>query len=297
MISILIPTFNYNVFPLASAIEKLLLEAKVDFEIICFDDGSKSTLKNVKNEKINTLSNSKFKSLEKNIGLSNNRNALASESIYEYLLFIDGDSLLLDKYFIKRYIENINDTTEIIYGGRVHPETVEAQRKLRWKYGIVHEDLKAIQRNKNKYKSVLFNNTLIKKKCFEKIGFEQTITQYGHEDTVFSYHLKKLNTYIQHIDNPVLHGDVDLNDVFFNKMHKSIENLNSIYKTKLVEPDFITFLKFFNKLKRFKLNYLFALNYKIFRFIFKQNLTSKTPSIYLFDLFRISYFCHINLKK
>lgn len=296
MLSILIPTYNYNVYPLAESIEKQAIEAKIIFEIICFDDGSLSLL-NLENDKINTLKFSKFISLEKNIGLSNNRNELAKASKYDYILFIDGDSVLIDNEFINRHIVNIKENLEVIYGGRVHPETVGANRKLRWKYGKYHEDLNSYQRNKNKYKCVLFNNTLIKKSTFEKIGFEKAITQYGHEDTIFAYNLFKIKAHVEHIDNPVLHGDVDFNNVFFYKMHESLENLNFIYGSGIVNPNFITFLKVYNKLKKLKINYFFAALHKISYPILVKNLTSNYASIYLFDLFRLSYFCHINLKK
>jgi len=296
MLSILIPTFNYNVHPLACQLEKQAIKSKIDFEIICFDDGSQSSI-NLENEKINSLINSNFVAQNKNVGLSNNRNALAEASKYEYLLFIDGDSLLLDEKFITRYLKALEKNIDAIYGGRIHPKKVEANRKLRWKYGVFREDSTANQRNNCIYKSVLFNNTLIKRTVFNTIGFEKSITTYGHEDTVFAYNLSKIKASVSHIDNPVLHGDVDLNEVYYKKTHKSIENLNSIYKTKMIEPEFTTFLKVFIKLEKFKLNYFFASIYKILSPLFTFNLTSKHPSLYVFELFRLSYFCHINLKK
>lgn len=296
MLSILIPTYNYNVHPLACQLEKQALKAKIDFEIICFDDGSHSSI-NLKNELINSLTNSKFVAQKTNVGLSSNRNALAVASKYNNLLFIDGDSLLPDSQFINRYIKALEKNTDVIYGGRIHPEKIEANRKLRWKYGIFREDSTAIQRNKIIYKSVLLNNTLIKKSVINTIGFEKSITEYGHEDTVFAYNLSKIKSTISHIDNPVLHGDVDLNKVYFKKTHQSLKNLNFIYKARMIEPEFATFLKVFVKIKKFKLNYLFAFIYKILSPVFAFNLTSKHPSLYVFELFRLSYFCHINLKK
>ena len=79
MLSILIPTYNYNVYPLAYQLEQQACASNIIFEIICFDDGSTSKL-NLENEKINTLKNSKFIALKKNIGLSNNRNKLAESA-------------------------------------------------------------------------------------------------------------------------------------------------------------------------------------------------------------------------
>ena len=144
---------------------------------------------------------------------------------------------------------------------------------------------------------ILCNNTLIKKSVFNQIEFEKSITQYGHEDTIFAFKASRIKANILHLDNPVLHGDVDLNQTFFLKSHKSLENLNLIYKTKLIDPNFVTFLKIFYIIKRFKLNYLFAFSHKMFYPVFERQLTSKNPSIIIFDFFRLSYFCHINLKK
>ena len=296
MLSILIATYNYNVYPFACQIEKQAIKSKIDFEIICFDDGSNSII-NLENKKINSLINSQFIARKNNIGLSNIRNALAEASKYSNLLFIDGDSLLPNEQFIIRYKKALKENTDIVYGGRIHPKKVDANRKLRWKYGIFREDSTANQRNKNIYKNVLFNNTLIKKKLFNSIGFEKSISKYGHEDTVFAYKLSKTKASILHIDNPVLHGDVDINQVYYQKTHQSLKNLDSIYKTKMIEPEFTTFLKVFMKLEKFKLNYLFALFYKILSPFFTFNLTSKYPSLYVFELFRLSYFCNINLKK
>ena len=49
MISILIPCYNFNAYPLALKLEKQALLLDVNFEIICSDDGSFS-LKNEQNQ-------------------------------------------------------------------------------------------------------------------------------------------------------------------------------------------------------------------------------------------------------
>lgn len=296
MISVLIPTYNYNVYPLVLELHRQLTEPNIIFEIICVDDGSSSELNN-ENEKINLLNNCKFIASEINVGLSNNRNTLVGFSKYKYILFIDGDSIINDDEFVENYLEALKKDTDVIYGGRNHPNVVTPDRKLRWKYGKFREDKTAKKRQLNKYKCTLFNNTLIKRSVFNKIGFEKSIHQYGHEDTIFSYNLYSIQATILHINNPVIHGDVDLNTVYFYKMHKSLENLNTIYCKKLIDPNFVTLLKYYNKLKIFRLNYLFKkVHYLLYPF-FKHNLCSNSPYLFVFDLFRLSYFCHINLKR
>ena len=116
MLSILIPTYNYNVYPLVLELHKQCLECQIEFEIIVFDDASKSEL-NIENEKINSLTNCFFKILELNIGRSSIRNLLAKQSKFENLLFLDADTIPISKDFIKNYVSNIDVDEKVIYGG------------------------------------------------------------------------------------------------------------------------------------------------------------------------------------
>lgn len=296
MLSILIPTYNYDISSLVQEVHAQLLLAKVPFEIICLDDCSTDFDSIQKNEVINSLSNASYIVLKENIGRSNIRNLLSDKAQYKYILFIDGDSLILDDLYIQRYLDAISEDSAIIYGGRTHPKKVTKERLLRWKYGVYREDTSAEDRKKKPYKSILCNNTLMTKTTFDAIGFEKAITQYGHEDTIFAFKASKLNITIQHIENPVLHADVDLNEVFFQKTHQSLKNLNYIYKEQLIDPSFITFLSTYNVLKKYKLNYVLAFIHKVGYSFFKWQLTSKNPSLSIFNLFRLSYFCTINLR-
>ena len=82
MLSVLIPVFNYDVTQLVNELHKQLVVSGIDFEIKIFDDGSKSNI-NKKSLELNRLKNVQFKELPKNVGLSNNRNYLASSSQYD----------------------------------------------------------------------------------------------------------------------------------------------------------------------------------------------------------------------
>lgn len=296
MLSVLIPTYNYNVTQLVYSLHDQLIACNVDFEILVFDDGSTTDLL-IKNEVLNSLDFVTFKSNDQNVGLSNNRNLLARAAQFEHLLFIDGDSVVIDPNYINNYLMAVSTNTGIIYGGRVHPDQVCGDRKLRWKYGTHREDLTAYQREQNRYKRMFCNNTLMTKTIFNNIGFNTELTQYGHEDTLFAYKASQLKASVLHIDNPILHGDVDYSKVFISKTKKGLQNLNYIYKSNLIDHDFIPFLGYFTKIERFKFNYLLAVSYWVLFPIIRVNLVSKNPSLFLFDLFRISYFCYINLKK
>ena len=183
MISILVPIFNYHAYPLVFELQKQCTECKINFEILCQDDASKSPL-NKFNEVINALPNCSFISLNENLAHRENRNALAEKAIYDYLLFIDGDSIIIDNNYIQKYINTI-PSFDVVYGGRKHPEKCpSSQQKLRWKYGKFIEDKSAKLRKKAPFKSLLFNNTLIRKVCFDKVKFDKTKISIKNKDSL-----------------------------------------------------------------------------------------------------------------
>lgn len=292
MLSILIPVFNYDVTTL---VLQLLEQGKLidtDFEILIFDDGSCSAA-NLENEKLNSLEKVQFTTLEKNVGLAQNRNLLAKAAQFEQLIFIDGDSLI-QKNFLKNYLDAMESSSEIIYGGRVHPENYPDKNNLRWKYGTFVEDKKAMERKKDPFRALLFNNTLIKKNVFEKVGFEKNLTKYGHEDTLFSYQLRKMNCKVQHIDNPVIHGDIDANEVFLKKTQKGLENLKTLCQSGMMDSNYVKLSNVHNSLKKVGLDKVSSWIFSLFEKSMRKNLTSKKPSLMIFTIFRLTYFCKIS---
>lgn len=292
MISILIPIYNYNVLPLVEQLYKQCLECQIDFEILCQDDASNSVL-NLENQKVNLLANCSFVSLSTNVAHRENRNSLAEKAKYSYLLFVDGDSNVHNSNYIKNFIDNIK-TYDIVYGGRLHPKKCPSNKqKLRWKYGIYIEDNLAINRNKTPYKSLLFNNTVIKKSCFDMVKFDKTMKKYGHDDTQLSYALSLLKSKVKHIDNQIEHGDIDSNAVFVNKMKGSLENLLHLYNEKMIDEHFVKLISLFVFLKKMKLNYLISKFYLLIEDQISRNLLGNNPKLFFFNVFRLGYLCSL----
>ena len=295
MLSILIPTYNYCIFPLVQALQKQCEENNLVYEIIGIDDGSNSVL-NLENENINLLENCAFIPLSENIGLSENRNLLATKAKYPNLLFIDGDSIIIAPNYIKNYLDSI-EANDIVYGGRVHPEMVASpKQQLRWKYGRYIEDKTADQRNLSVFKTLMFNNTAIKKNCFDQIKFDANLKKYGHEDTLFAYQASVLNLKVLHIENAIEHGDIDESAIFILKVKNSLNNLFLLDKENKIKPGFIKILRLYHFLRNYKLQYLAAGFFMVSNKILYKKLISKNPSLFLFNLYRIGYFCSINSK-
>ena len=290
MLSILIPVYNYNVYPLVLELQKQCIDCRIAFEILCQDDASQSSL-NAFNENVNALSNCSFVSLKKNLAHRENRNSLAEQAKFDYLLFIDGDSIIIHDNFIKKNIDNLHDF-DVVYGGRLHPEKCPSDnQKLRWKYGKFIEDKSAENRKKKPYQSLLFNNTLIKKDCFNKVKFDKDRKKYGHDDTQLSYQLSLLKSKINHIENPVEHGDIDTNSIYLNKTKEALENLISLYEEEKIDIEFVRLIQLYYFLKKTKLSLPISKLFPLFENLLLKNLKGKNPSLFIFNVFRVGFIC------
>ena len=290
MISILIPCFDYNAYPLVSVLEKQALMLKIDFEIICIDDGSFSS-KNDLNQKINILTNSKFIESKKNIGRINNRLLLAEKSQYKWLIFLDVDTLPNEDNFLKNYIEQLNRATLII-GGCIYKKPENENFSLRYKFGKFREEIKSDIRNKNPYKYISSCNFMCKRNVLIDVLSSINTISYGN-DYVFGSLIKKMGIYIKHIDNPVLIDKIDENQIFIKKTHDGLDNLISSYNDKIIEKHSISILKAYIILDNLLMKNIFIKITDLFKNLLNRNLYSKDPNLFLFDLYRLNYLCKI----
>ena len=290
MISILIPCFDYNAYPLVSVLEKQALMLKIDFEIICIDDGSFSS-KNDLNQKINLLTNSKFIESKKNIGRINNRLLLAEKSQYKWLIFLDVDTLPNEDNFLKNYIEQLNRVTLII-GGCIYKKPENENFSLRYKFGKFREEIKSDIRNKNPYKYISSCNFMCKRNVLIDVLSSINTISYGN-DYVFGSLIKKMGIYINHIDNPVLIDNIDENQIFIKKTHDGLDNLISSYNNKIIEKHSISILKAYIILDNLLMKNIFIKITDLFKNLLDRNLHSKDPNLFLFDLYRLNYLCKI----
>ena len=290
MISILIPCFNYNAYPLVSILEKQALMLKIDFEIICIDDGSFSS-KNDLNQKINLLTNSKFIELKKNIGRINNRLLLAEKSQYEWLIFLDVDNLPYEDNFLKNYIDELNKGTLII-GGCIYKKPENENFSLRYKFGKFREEINSDIRNKNPYKHVSSSNFMCKRDVLINVLASINTVSYGN-DYIFGSLIKKKGIDIKHIDNPVLIDNIDENQIFIKKTHHALDNLISSYNNKIIKKHSISILKAYIILDSLLMKNIFVKITDLFKNLLNRNLHSKDPNLFLFDLYRLNYLCKI----
>ncbi len=299
MISVLIPIFNTSVFELVSEIHTQLLQQKVDFEIICIDDAS--TVFYNENTTITALKNVYFYQENKNLGRSKIRNVLAQKAAYNWLLFLDSDVFPKAKNFIKSYLDILMQNTKIkVYcGGIVYKKEQPLKtKKLRWVYGIKREEITVAKRVENPYAYFFGANFLIHKSVFNTCKFDETLVKYGFEDVLFVNLLAQHKVPLLQVNNNVYHLGIEDNAIFIEKTQQAIENLVQLYcKKAFTGTCIVKILSVYEKITYVKMVWFFSVMYKVLNRLMVFNLSSGYPSLAIFDLYKLSYFCFLIQKK
>ncbi|MFT4943533.1 MAG: glycosyltransferase involved in cell wall biosynthesis [Flavobacteriales bacterium] len=296
MLSILIPTYQYNVFELVSNLHQQAQNNGIEFEICVYDDCSPIPVK--ENNIINTLAHARYTVLDKNIGRSAIRNKLAHDATFKTLLFLDADTKIIRDDFIQKYLDHIQPNTQIIYGGICYQKSPPpSDQILRWHYGNDREALTVKERNLHPHLRFLTLNFLIKKSVFETITFNENIPNLRHEDTLFALDAKKKNVHVGHIDNPVMHLGLENSEVFLRKSMESVDALHQFVTNGLIEAHETSLSKKAISLKKNRIAAIVQAGISLGNSYMKKNLLSKKPSLFLFDIYRLGYYLKQSKNK
>lgn len=296
MLSILIPTYNTNLHPLVSELQAQLNESNIEYEIIISDDASSDTSVRYHNSLLAEQYHVQYIQNEQNIGRSKIRNSLADAAKYPTLLFMDCDARVKSSDYISNYIRflqenNLQGTDFVVLGGLSYREMrPEKTKLLRYRYGIKREVRPAYERNRDPYRAFTPFNMLIAKSVFEKCRFEESLKQYGYEDTFFGIELKKCGIPVYHIDNELYHEGIDTNELLLDKVAAGVANLVNLQSHNKLDDKLLavsTLLATYQKLKRtisgrFTLSLLGKIKQPL------RNIASTYNSLMFLDLYKLS---------
>jgi glycosyltransferase involved in cell wall biosynthesis len=294
-ISLLIPVYNYDIIALVHSMKSAFGKVPELLEIIVGDDGSspeyRSKYRSMEGQGVRIISS------EKNIGRASIRNRLALEAKGDYLLFIDADTMIpatAEAYFSK-WIP-VAEKARVISGGVLYHDSPpgDPDKYLRWKYGRIKEQKKAAERNKNPNSGFSTFNVMIERSVFNRLRFNEELKQYGHEDTLMGYQMKKAGINILHVDNGLIHEGLESNKEFLMKTKLGIENLSKLYDKvtdKKAFSDTVSILKTYKRLEIFKLTRVLAGIFIKYRDRMEIRLDSNKSSLRLFWFYKICMFC------
>jgi glycosyltransferase involved in cell wall biosynthesis len=296
MLSICIPIYNTDVNALIKALEEQCNGLSMKTEIVLIDDASKEEFKQ-KNK--TAFSKHNHILLPENIGRARIRNLFLNYAQYEFLLFLDCDGIISSPDFLFRYQQCIEqENPDVACGGRIYPEKAPGKNQLlRWKYGVKTESKNALERSKNPNQSFMTNNFLIRKSLFETLKFDERLQQYGHEDTLFGIELMRHRIPVWHLENPVLNGDIESNELFIEKTEKGIENLLIITGFRSDHADLIQHVKllsFYFSLRKSFLTGLIRVAFSLLKVPIKRRLIAGKVNLKLFDFYKLGYISSLN---
>ena len=295
MLSICIPVYNFYVSELVQSLHDEAETLCIAYEILVSDNASKENFR-TENSLLSSLPNVRYLQSEINLERAGNRNFLFKTAKYPYILFMDCDSRVSKKDYIKDFLPYCTPG-RICSGGRIYyPEKPEDKKLiLHWKVGRKKESWTAKVRSKKPNNSFMSCNFLIDKNIFNVVTFDERLHGYCNEDTLFGIELKKKGIVISHIDNPLYHLGLEPAEIFLSKIEEGLQNYHKINFLYHNDPIFIEACKILRvekKIKNLHLAKYCKYFFTVLRKMMYRNLIGKNPSLLVYDLYKLGYLCY-----
>ena len=293
MISVLIPTYNYNVYPLSNEIHKQLEKTGIAFEILVYDDASTQHFET--ENLLKELPFLRYKKMPENLGRLALRYQMAQDAQYDTLLMIDADMFPKDRFFAVKLLKTIEkQTADVYFGGLqvpVYPPSPD--KTLRWKYGKERESIPLERRRQNPYQSILCGSIALKKDVFlADAKALLPLKKYGL-DVYFSYIMQQNNRKVYHYQNPIMHLGLETNAQFLAKTRNALDTYHYLVQNRMMPASYIKLTRIAEKIKKFSPAFITRLPYKLFNVLLEKQLLSSRPGLFVFDLYKLFYYLQL----
>jgi glycosyltransferase involved in cell wall biosynthesis len=271
MLSILIPTYNYDCSLLVTQLHAQCVDADIEFEIVVGNDGSTSSLDKLRSLQ-GSLKNFRLLDFKENRGRSAIRNILINESKYDKLLFIDSDMIVCKDDYIKAYLK---ESAPMVSGGLDVIEDNNPDYILHKKY------------EKNRSANIATtSNLLIDKQILNEFQFVD-LKKYGYEDIIFSYQVSKKYE-VRFINNPLIHCGAIKTENFIKRLEDATEVLVYLFRNDQYRNDIVKSTKLLRTYLKIRyIRSLFLLCFNILKPLILKQLKSKNPNLYLLDIYKL----------
>ena len=291
ILSILIPVRNYDASQLVADFLSLAQREGLEVEIIVADDASTTPLTWVSQ----FADNERFRliSLSENIGRARARNRLAEAALSPWLLFVDCDAQVPPSFSLLTYLRATSPSFPVVCGGLRHPSVLPSPAvSLRYRYERRADRRRSASfRSQHPYAQFSPFSFLIQRTTFLEVRFDESCTDYGHEDTLFGAELQRRGIPIRHIDNPLIHLGLEPNDIFLAKTETALSSLRRL------APQLQTYSQLLitvSHLSRLHLTAPVRLLYRLTRPLLRRNLLSHHPSLSLFSFYKLGFYISLS---
>lgn len=294
-LSILIPVYNDDCTRLAAQLSRQAeCIDNLRYEILVADDCSTDRETVAANATVNDLPNGRYIERPYNMGSAANRNQLARESQYKWLLFIDCDVEIADNNFLQNYLEE-DDNANVVMGGiAIGGNCQTLKNNLRYRYEKQSEPFHtATKRSQRPFQSFRSCNFLIHRETLLKCPFDERFQKSGYEDVLLGKQLKAAQVVIRHIDAPVVMTHYESNVNYINKVERS---LRTLFQFRAELKGYSRLLTMADGIHITIVQRLLAFCFQLLRPLALRQLCSKHPSLRLFHLYRLGYYLDYSLK-
>ncbi len=296
MLSILIPSYNHDLTDLVEGLHQQAVQLGIAFEVLIIDDFSAAGFRN-RNKALTGMSHVRYLQLQENIGRARVRNMLAAKAGYENLLFIDADARLLSENYLSTYIGMLGKD-RVICGGTVYGKEPPGDPacRLRWEYGRKREARSVSDRSRDPCRAFSSFQFVATRNILREVPFDEDLSSYGHEDTVFGLSLEREKIPVIHVYNPLLHDGLEPAEEFLDKTRQGLRNLKYLagrdqYAGLMAA---VRILKKYHGASRMGLDPLLKWLYGAAGAWMQKQLKRKNPGLWIFDLYKISYYATLH---
>lgn len=282
MLSVLVPVYNFDIVTLANVLKTQCDKAGLSYEIIFWDDDSNDSEIQSKNKCVNDLEHVYYHLHTQNLGNTKVRQALAEKAQFDWLLFLDADTIPVTLHFISNYLEAINNSeAQAVCGGISYQNFCKKEEILRWKYGKKYET------DNSRLAMWKGANFLIKKELFLNFDLIEFPENYGYEDVVFGLNLEKQKVPYALVHNPVYHLGLENSERFLYKTEMAIKNAYFLWENYPEIADKIKLIQWAKQLKSSGLRPLSRWVFDVSKPLLKKQLSSPSPSLFLFQCYKL----------
>lgn len=287
-LSILIPTRNDVCLPQVKTL--LQLASKIDglrYEILVADDASDNQESLRQNAQINSLEHCSMLLRPENHGRAANRNFLAQQAHFEWLLFLDCNVKISNERFLLHYLES--DQADVVNGGIfAEDDKALSRHNLRYLYEKKIEPQHIAEQRRNKpYQSFRTSNFMVRREVMLRFPLDETVPGYGYEDVLFGKTLCENGIPIDHIDNPVVMTHFESNETYVSKVEEAMRTLH-VLRHEL--NGYSPLLGAVETLQKKHLTPLYRQFFHANARRIRNNLIGKSPSIRWLNLYKLGYY-------
>lgn len=274
MLSIAIPVYNHNILPLVERLHREASSLNISFEILVCDDASTAV---VPNQSITRFSHTRFLQNSVNQHVAYTRNRLLQEAQYPWVLLLDADVFPQSETFIQTYIHQRNNGF-FFQGGFTYPtKNPTDNQSLRLTYGQAIEQYKHLHSCCN----LFFNQREL------QLQFDETITEYGYEDTLFFLNLAKQEIKVTRLNNPVVHFSTESNQTYLERSKQACWGLANLIQLGKIQTDEVQLSRIYHQLQRCHFTFVLSIVNTLLGSHIQRNLLGKKPSMTGFKWFKL----------